>query len=88
MAVLAVLACGAIWALSRRKPVDHTNVNEVDAHEPVGVVTAALRSVAPPPAGAKPSAPESAVEAAPESGIAEHTREQTPTPAAASSTIR
>lgn len=67
VAVLAVLACGAIWLASRRKPVDHTNVNDVDATagapvpaasaarptaaagEPVGVVTTAVRSVAPPP---------------------------------------
>ncbi|MFT2014545.1 anion permease [Streptomyces sp. 796.1] len=74
VAVLAVIACGAIWLASRRKPVDHTNVNEVSgpdtagapapvaavpaAHpadldaEPIGVVTAAVRSVAPPPTGA------------------------------------
>lgn len=59
VAVLAVAACAAIWAASRRKPVDHTNVNDVNDStdagaapaEPVGVVTAALRSVAPPPAG-------------------------------------
>ncbi|MGK5627411.1 anion permease [Streptomyces sp. URMC 123] len=50
VAVLAVIACGAIWAASRRKPVDHTNVNELDA-EPDGVVTAAIKTVAPPPAG-------------------------------------
>ncbi len=70
VAVLAVVACGAIWLASRRKPVDHTNVNDVeeapapaaaavavnaatpaatDAAEPVGIVTAAVRSVAPPP---------------------------------------
>ncbi|MEU3964439.1 inorganic phosphate transporter [Streptomyces buecherae] len=70
VAVLAVIACGAIWLASRRKPVDHTNVNDVegapapataavatdatapataDAAEPVGIVTAAVRSVAPPP---------------------------------------
>ncbi|MER7795433.1 inorganic phosphate transporter [Streptomyces sp. NPDC097640] len=59
VAVLAVAACAAIWAASRRKPVDHTNVNDVNDStdagaapaEPVGVVTAALQSVAPPPAG-------------------------------------
>ncbi|MFI2032384.1 anion permease [Streptomyces buecherae] len=71
VAVLAVIACGAIWLASRRKPVDHTNVNDVEgapapaaaavaadatvpatadaAAEPVGIVTAAVRSVAPPP---------------------------------------
>ncbi|AXK34201.1 inorganic phosphate transporter [Streptomyces armeniacus] len=57
VAVAAVVACGAIWLASRREPVDHTNVNEVPtaapqsdaAAEPAGIVTAALRSVAPPP---------------------------------------
>ncbi|MEU1667771.1 inorganic phosphate transporter [Streptomyces sparsogenes] len=53
VAVIAVAACAAIWAASRRKPVDHTNVNEVGPvpAEPVGVVTAAIQAVAPPPAG-------------------------------------
>ncbi|MFG2893221.1 anion permease [Streptomyces sp. NPDC048248] len=50
VAVLGLAVCGAIWAASRRKPVDHTNVNEAPAAEPVGVVTAALQSVSPPPA--------------------------------------
>ncbi|WP_181768990.1 inorganic phosphate transporter [Streptomyces albidus (ex Kaewkla and Franco 2022)] len=54
VAVLALLISGGIWVLSRRQPVDHTNVNdaapaETDGNEPAGVVTAALRSVAPPP---------------------------------------
>ncbi|WFB10189.1 inorganic phosphate transporter [Streptomyces sp. LX-29] len=60
VAVLAVAACTAIWLASRRKPVDHTNVNDMgaEAGEPVGVVTAALQSVAPPPAGqAEPATP-------------------------------
>lgn len=30
VAVLALAICGGIWAASRRKPVDHTNVNEGD----------------------------------------------------------
>ncbi|MGI5257110.1 inorganic phosphate transporter [Streptomyces angustmyceticus] len=51
VAVLGLGICGAIWAASRRKPVDHTNVNDGPAAEPVGVVTAALRTVSPPPAG-------------------------------------
>ncbi|MEV0599080.1 inorganic phosphate transporter [Streptomyces sp. NPDC050315] len=51
VAVLGVVICGAIWAASRRKPVDHSNVNDVEPVEPAGVVTAALQSVAPPPAG-------------------------------------
>ncbi|MFD5000171.1 inorganic phosphate transporter [Streptomyces buecherae] len=84
VAVLAVIACGAIWLASRRKPVDHTNVNDVegapapaaaavaadatapataDAAEPVGIVTAAVRSVAPPPTEA--ALAQSASDAAP-----------------------
>ncbi|MEU7149556.1 inorganic phosphate transporter [Streptomyces sp. NPDC045456] len=51
VAVLALAVCGAIWMASRRKPVDHTNVNEGPAAEPAGVVTAALQAVSPPPAG-------------------------------------
>ncbi|MBZ4017387.1 inorganic phosphate transporter [Streptomyces purpurogeneiscleroticus] len=51
VAVLGVVICGAIWAASRRKPVDHSNVNDVEAAEPAGVVTTALQSVTPPPAG-------------------------------------
>ncbi|MEV6318488.1 inorganic phosphate transporter [Streptomyces sp. NPDC051776] len=50
VAVLALLACTAIWVASRRRPVDHTNVNDNEIpEEPVGVITAAIRSVAPPP---------------------------------------
>ncbi|WEV28481.1 inorganic phosphate transporter [Streptomyces sp. 71268] len=86
VAVLAVIACGAIWLASRRKPVDHTNVNDVEGApapaaaavavdatapattdapaEPVGIVTAAVRSVAPPPTEA--ALAQSAADAAPE----------------------
>lgn len=72
VAVLTVAACGAIWLRSRRTPVDHTNVNDVEETagtqpaeapvptpaaaspavgepEPAGVVTTAMRAVAPPP---------------------------------------
>ncbi|MDX3353560.1 inorganic phosphate transporter [Streptomyces sp. ME01-24h] len=52
VAVLALAACTAIWLASRRKPIDHTNVN--DAHEDVeqpGVITTAITAVIPPPAG-------------------------------------
>lgn len=63
--VIALVAGLAIWAASRREPVDHTNVNDVDGAdtpatgaateepttEPAGVVTTAIRTVAPPPAG-------------------------------------
>lgn len=73
VAVLAVAACAAIWAASRRKPVDHTNVNDVNDStdagaapaEPVGVVTAALQSVAPPPAGPVAPAPVSSPASSP-----------------------
>ncbi|MFC4497257.1 anion permease [Streptomyces ovatisporus] len=55
VAVLALVISGGIWLLSRRQPVDHTNVNdttvpgETAGQEPAGVVTAALQAVAPPP---------------------------------------
>ncbi|MCP9946280.1 inorganic phosphate transporter [Streptomyces somaliensis] len=58
IAVVAAFLVGssaAIWFVSRRQVVDHTNVNEVrDAPgaEPAGVVTTAIAAVAPPPAGA------------------------------------
>ncbi|MFI9309033.1 anion permease [Streptomyces triculaminicus] len=59
VAVLGLGVSGAIWMASRRKPVTHDNVNDlnqpqgVDAEplEPAGVITAALQAVAPPPAG-------------------------------------
>jgi PiT family inorganic phosphate transporter len=50
VAVFLVAASAAIWKVSRREVVDHTNV--VDApEEPAGVVTAAIAAVTPPPAG-------------------------------------
>ncbi|QPP09511.1 inorganic phosphate transporter [Streptomyces bathyalis] len=54
VAALALTISGGIWLLSRRQPVDHTNVNDAalpgtSGPEPAGVVTAALRTVAPPP---------------------------------------
>ncbi|MFF8815618.1 inorganic phosphate transporter [Streptomyces pactum] len=54
VAVLAVAACAAIWLASRRKPVDHTNVNDVgtETTEPVDVVATAIQTVAPPPVAA------------------------------------
>ncbi|WP_016907237.1 inorganic phosphate transporter [Streptomyces xiaopingdaonensis] len=67
VAVLALVICLGIWARSRREPVDHTNVNDdsvfdepspgaaLPEPEPAGVVTTAMRSVAPPPAGAAQS---------------------------------
>lgn len=50
VAVLLVAGSAAIWLLSRRKPVDHTNVNAPD-DEPAGVVTTAMAAVSPPPIG-------------------------------------
>ncbi|MFF3245721.1 anion permease [Streptomyces sp. NPDC002870] len=52
VAAFLIGACVAIWFVSRRQVVDHTNVNDVagDA-EPAGVVTAAIAAVSPPPAG-------------------------------------
>ncbi|MEU7566919.1 inorganic phosphate transporter [Streptomyces fradiae] len=59
-----VVSSAAIWFISRRQVVDHTNVNEVEedagtgpaasaepAAEPAGVVTTAIAAVTPPPAG-------------------------------------
>jgi len=49
--VLTVAACAAIWLVSRREPVNHTNVNDVepDATGEPDVVTTAVQAVAPPP---------------------------------------
>ncbi|NEB09927.1 low-affinity phosphate transporter PitH [Streptomyces coelicoflavus] len=57
VAVFLVGSSFAIWRISRREVVDHTNV--VDAEEPgsaepaepAGVVTTAMAAVSPPPAG-------------------------------------
>ncbi|MFK4225687.1 anion permease [Streptomyces sp. NPDC019890] len=52
VAAFLIGACAAIWFVSRRQVVDHTNVNDVDGDaEPAGLVTAAIAAVAPPPAG-------------------------------------
>jgi PiT family inorganic phosphate transporter len=52
VAAFLIGACVAIWFVSRRQVVDHTNVNDVaDDAEPAGVVTAAIAAVSPPPAG-------------------------------------
>ncbi|MCS0603207.1 inorganic phosphate transporter [Streptomyces sp. LP11] len=50
VAVFLVAASGAIWRLSRREVVDHTNV-VAETGEPAGVVTTAIAAVTPPPAG-------------------------------------
>ncbi|MER8006263.1 inorganic phosphate transporter [Streptomyces sp. NPDC094149] len=49
VAVFLVAASAAIWKLSRREVVDASNVNETE--EPPGVVTTAIATVTPPPAG-------------------------------------
>ncbi|MFF8863791.1 MULTISPECIES: inorganic phosphate transporter [unclassified Streptomyces] len=50
VAVFLVSASAAIWKLSRREVVDHTNVVS-ETEEPAGVVTTAIAAVIPPPAG-------------------------------------
>jgi PiT family inorganic phosphate transporter len=48
VAVLALAACAAIRAASRRRPIDHTNVNEAGGgtgEEPPGVITTAIAPV-------------------------------------------
>jgi PiT family inorganic phosphate transporter len=54
VAVFLVASCAAIWFISRRQVVDHTNVNDVEPAdaEPAGVVTTAIAAVTPPPTGA------------------------------------
>ncbi|MFE6283779.1 anion permease [Streptomyces sp. NPDC057877] len=57
VAVFLIASSAAIWKLSRREVVDHTNVNDTDgetgsqesAEESAGVVTAAIAAVTPPP---------------------------------------
>ncbi len=55
VAVFLIASSAAIWKISRREVVDHTNVvAETDVTgtvEPAGVVTAAIAAVTPPPAG-------------------------------------
>ncbi|RPK87070.1 MULTISPECIES: inorganic phosphate transporter [Streptomyces] len=51
-AILLVGGSFAIWLASRRRPVDHTNVNDTAGEdEPQGVVTTAIAAVQPPPVG-------------------------------------
>ncbi|MFP8887198.1 inorganic phosphate transporter [Streptomyces mangrovi] len=54
VAVVCAAAIAAIWFASRREPVDHTNVNDVEPveAEDTGVVTAAMQAVSPPPTAA------------------------------------
>ncbi|MGQ5597640.1 anion permease [Streptomyces sp. ESR1.13] len=54
VAVFLVASSYAIWRISRREVVDHTNVvdaQEPASAEPAGVVTTAMAAVSPPPAG-------------------------------------
>lgn len=58
VALFLVGSCVAIWFISRRQVVDHTNVTEVApaaAGEP-GVVTTAMAAVAVPPIAGTPAA--------------------------------
>ncbi|OLZ65985.1 phosphate transporter [Streptomyces sp. IMTB 2501] len=74
VAVFLVAASAAIWKLSRREVIDHTNV-VTETGEPAGVVTTAIAAVTPPPAGtvtegltatiAAPAAAESTPQSAP-----------------------
>ncbi|MFF7354523.1 MULTISPECIES: inorganic phosphate transporter [Streptomyces] len=50
VAVFLVASSAAIWKISRREVVDHTNV-VTGTEEPAGVVTTAIAAVTPPPAG-------------------------------------
>ncbi|MEU2715797.1 inorganic phosphate transporter [Streptomyces sp. NPDC007205] len=50
VAVFLVASSAAIWKISRREVVDHSNV-VVGTEEPAGVVTTAIAAVTPPPAG-------------------------------------
>ncbi|MFD7297488.1 anion permease [Streptomyces sp. NPDC059897] len=60
-AALLVIGSAVIWKLSRRNSIDHTNVTADEPHAPSaqeapGVVTTAMASVTPPPAGTVESA--------------------------------
>ncbi|MFH9980642.1 anion permease [Streptomyces sp. NPDC017179] len=48
VAAFLVVSSAAIWKISRREVVDHTNVN--GSEEPAGVITQAIAAVTPPPA--------------------------------------
>ncbi|WP_030571683.1 inorganic phosphate transporter [Streptomyces aureocirculatus] len=53
-AALLIGGSAVIWVLSRRQPVDHTNVTDDEIGTPAapaGVVTTAIAAVSPPPAG-------------------------------------
>ncbi|MFF2849181.1 anion permease [Streptomyces sp. NPDC058001] len=58
---LLIIGSAVIWTLSRRQPVTHDNVNDVDG-EPAGLVTPTVATVTPPRVGDH-AAPEPAAEA-------------------------
>ncbi|WP_329278686.1 inorganic phosphate transporter [Streptomyces sp. NBC_01451] len=56
VAAFLIASSAAIWVVSRREVIDHTNVNHVEGEsaenaEPAGIVTTAIAAVTPPPAG-------------------------------------
>ncbi|WP_327693996.1 inorganic phosphate transporter [Streptomyces sp. NBC_00459] len=59
VAVFLIASSTAIWVVSRREVIDHTNVNHVEGEspesaadaEPAGVITTAIAAVTPPPVG-------------------------------------
>ncbi|MFQ6144740.1 anion permease [Streptomyces seoulensis] len=61
VAVFLVASSAAIWKISRRQVVDHTNVTGAGSEEPASVVTQAIAAVAPPPAAPVPAIPAQAV---------------------------
>ncbi|SBT92937.1 inorganic phosphate transporter, PiT family [Streptomyces sp. DI166] len=78
VAAFLVASSAAIWKISRREVVDHTNVNEPEPEEPAGVVTTAVAAVAPPPTAGAVSEDLTATIAAP-------VTEPAPSPAPAAS---
>ena len=57
VAAFLIASSTAIWVLSRREVIDHTNVNDAEdinnaVAEPAGVITTAIAAVTPPPTGA------------------------------------
>ncbi|MFF7792746.1 inorganic phosphate transporter [Streptomyces sp. NPDC007991] len=80
VAVFLVASSAAIWKLSRREVVDHTNVNAADEAEPAGVVTTAMAAVTPPPVGGTAADEPSATIPAPEPTPAERRPSTTTTP--------
>ncbi|MYT22390.1 inorganic phosphate transporter, partial [Streptomyces sp. SID7760] len=58
VALFLIASCVAIWLISRRQVVDHSNVNDVQAAEEPGVVTTAMAAVTVPPTVAAEAAAE------------------------------